>query len=223
MPNTPTRRAQSLGLGAGVCDFGEDPSLGAREVCPQWETGTDHLLRVRLARTHDAARRFDLWRVSGRKRLTLVDDDLALTVEQHRRHLQISLDAGLVDGAGYFCTVPLTAGLPSRLDELHGQLKILDGRTPHSSPTQPVSRSALLHLRALQAFDAAQAGASQRSIAIALFGPEVVSRRWQADSELRAQVRHLLRRATAYVAGDYLILAGVRRPAAKAPGDEPLR
>jgi hypothetical protein len=33
----------------------------------------------------------------------------------------------------------------------------------------------------------------------------------------------LLRRAEAFMAGDYLALAGVARPAAKHPGDEPMR
>lgn len=86
-----------------------------------------------------------------------------------------------------------------------------------------MTRAALLHLRALQALDAAQAGASHRDIAQALFGLEAAVRRWNEDGELRAQVRHLLRRAEAYMGGGYLALAGVRHGAAKPPGDEPVR
>jgi hypothetical protein len=85
------------------------------------------------------------------------------------------------------------------------------------------TRSALLHLRALQAPDAAQAGASHRQIAQTLFGLEVVMLRWHEDGELRAQIRHLLRRARAYMGGGYLALAGVRRTGACPPGDETLR
>ena len=43
------------------------------------------------------------------------------------------------------------------------------------------------------------------------------------DGELRAQVRHLLRRAEALMNGGYLALAGVSHAAATHPGDEPLR
>jgi len=70
-----------------------------------------------------------------------------------------------------------------------------------------------MHMRALQALDGAQAGASQREIASVLFGEEVVAARWGTDSELRAQVRHLIRRARAYMRGDYrrLVTAGCNR------------
>jgi len=60
-------------------------------------------------------------------------------------------------------------------------------------------------------------------IAQALFGLEAIVLRWHEDGELRAQVRHLLRRAEAYMTGGYLALAGVLHSAANHPGDEPVR
>ena len=80
---------------------------------------------------------------------------------------------------------------------------------------------ALLHLRALQALDATQAGAHHRDIAGALFGADAVQSRWSADSELRAQVRHVLTRAEEFMRGGYLALAGVRQQPIHDPGDEP--
>jgi hypothetical protein len=71
------------------------------------------------------------------------------------------------------------------------------------------TRIAVMHMRALQALDGVQAGASQREVASVLFGEEVVAARWGTDSELRAQVRHLFRRARAYMRGGYRRLVTV--------------
>jgi len=65
-------------------------------------------------------------------------------------------------------------------------------------------------ISALQALDGLAAGASQRELAVALFGSSAVARGWQPDGALRAQVRYLIRRAQALMAGEYrtLIAAG---------------
>ncbi len=71
--------------------------------------------------------------------------------------------------------------------------------------------------------DVLNAQAHARDIAQALFGLEAVVLRWHEDGELRAQVRHLVRRADAFMNRGYLALAGVPPTAAKHPGDEPVR
>lgn len=158
----------------------------------------------------------------GRKRLALGGTGLTLLTEVSARRLRMSLADDLRDGAVYACAVPLGPGLRGQLDAFNAQAQLLRGQAPAVDPSQAVTRAALLHLRALQALDGAQAGASHPDIAQALFGFEAVVR-WHADGELRAQVRHLLRRAEAYMGGGYLSLAGVRRTAAEPPGDEPMR
>lgn len=179
---------------------------------------------MRAARAHDAAaRRFDLWRIPGRKRLALDGHDLALTAALSAQRMRLLLSGALADGAAYAGAVPLTPRLRSQLDAFYAQQQALEGHAAHRDPARPITRAALLHLRALQALDALQAGASHRDIAQALFGLEAVVLRWHEDGELRAQVRHILRRAEAYMAGGYLALAGVSHPAAKHPGDEPVR
>ncbi|WPG40776.1 DUF2285 domain-containing protein [Variovorax sp. EBFNA2] len=179
---------------------------------------------MRASRAHGSPTRptFDLWRVPGRKHLTLGDSGLTLLTEVSAQRLRMSLADDLCDGAVYTCAVPLGPGLRGQLDAFNAQAQALQGHAPAEDSTRTVTRAALLHLRALQALDGAQAGASHRDIAQALFGLDAVVR-WHADGELRAAVRHLLRRAEAYMSGGYVSLAGIQRAAAESPGDEPMR
>ncbi|MNL48666.1 hypothetical protein D3C87_1715430 [compost metagenome] len=135
----------------------------------------------------------------------------------------MSLAADLADGTAYAVTAPLGPGLRGQLDAFTAQAQALEGNAPAEPSARAVTRAALLHLRALQALDGLQAGASHRDIAQALFGLEAVALRWQADGELRAQVRHLLRRAEAYMRGGYLVLVGGLPIATQSSGDEPMR
>lgn len=64
-------------------------------------------------------------------------------------------------------------------------------------------RIALMHMRVLQALDGVDAGASHREIASAIFGADIVAARWHADSELRARVRHLIRRGRELTSTDH--------------------
>lgn len=211
-------------LPAGGCDVAEDPELDGRVAHPLWLSSTDGLLHVRAVRAHGAVtRRFDLWRIPGRKRLAMDGHDLALTADLSALRMRLSLSGTLEDGGAYVGAVPLTPGLRGQLDGYREQAQALEGHAPEIPPVRPATRAALLHLRALQALDASQAGASHRDIAQALFGLEAVVLRWHDDGELRAQVRHLLRRAEAFMHGGYLSLASVLDPAAKPPGDEPVR
>lgn len=204
---------------------GEDPARDAREARPLWITSPDALLHVRGSnmRSFAASPGFDLWRVPGRKRLVLGDVGLTLLAEVSAHRLQISLAGDLGDGDPYAVTVPLGPSLRGQLDAFNAQAMALRGETPSAMPVRASSRAALLHLRALQAIDGLQAGASHREIAQVLFGAETVAQRWQADGELRAQVRHLLRRAEAYMQDGYRALAAVERAAPQPPGDEPVR
>jgi hypothetical protein len=211
------------GSSDGACDVAEDPRLDARAAHPHWLASPDELLHVHASRSHAAACRFDLWRIPGRKRLTLGDAELKLTADLSAFNLRVALAHDVADGTAYACAVPLTPGLRGQLDAFSCQAKALQGEAPAVDPARAITRAALLHLRAMQALDAAQAGASHRDIAQALFGLEAVVLRWHEDGELRAQVRHLLRRAEGYMSGGYLDLAGVSPAAAKRPGDEALR
>lgn len=167
-----------------------------------------------------AAPGFDLWRVPGRKQLVLERGDLTLTVDLAAQRLQMALASDVVDGTPYASSVPLDAVLRTQADSFRSQALALQGLTPDMPATRTVTRAALLHLRALQALDASLAGASHRNLAQALFGVEVVQRRWHNDSELRAQVRHLISRGEGFMRGGYLALAGIGPPPPADHGDE---
>lgn len=163
---------------------------------------------------------FDFWRIPGRKRLAHVGAQLNLTAEQGPNRLRASLSMELEHGTAYGLTVPLDAHLRARLTAYQAQANAIQGQWPPVA-AKKVTRASLLHLRALQALDASQSGAHHRDIAGALFGVDAARKRWTADSELRAQVRHLLTRAEGLMRGGYLALAGVRQQHTNAPGDEP--
>ena len=165
---------------------------------------------------------FDLWKIPGRKRLSHAGLQLNLTAEHGPSRLRASLSTELEHGKAYGLTVTLDTHLRTRLTGYQAQANAIQGQWP-AVAAKKVTRASLLHLHALQALDASQAGAHHRDIAEALFGADAVRKRWTADSELRAQVRHLLTRAEGLMRGGYLALAGVRQPHTSAPGDEPAR
>lgn len=204
------------------CRVAEDPQLDARQARPLWSAAADALLQVRAVRAHDKVTGplFSLWKIPGRKRLAYTGEQLSLTVEHGANRLLASLSTELEDGSPYDLTVPLDAHLRTRLSWYQVQANAIQGKWP-SVAAKRITRASLLHLHALQALDASQAGAHHRDIASALFGRDAVHKRWTADSELRAQVRHLLTRAEGLMRGGYLALAGVRQPHISAPGDEP--
>jgi hypothetical protein len=162
---------------------------------------------------------FDFWKIPGRKRLVHSSAQLNLTVDQGPNRLRASLSTELEHGEAYGLTVPFNAHLRTRLTGYQVQANTIHGQWP-PVVAKKITRASLLHLHALQALDASQAGAHHRDIAGALFGADAVRKRWTADSELRAQVRHLLTRAEGLMRGGYLALAGVRQPHTSAPGDE---
>lgn len=207
---------------AGGCKVAEDPQLDARRAYPLWTAAADTLLHVRAACVQDAIDRsvFSLWKIPGRKRLSHAGSQLNIVAECGPNRLRGSLSADLEDGAPYGLTVPLDAHLRTRLTGYQAQANAVQGQWPPVY-AKKVTRASLLHLHALQALDAWQAGARHRDIAGALFGADAVRKRWTVDGELRAQVRHLLTRAEGLMRGGYLALAGVRQQHVSAPGDEP--
>lgn len=77
--------------------------------------------------------------------------------------------------------------------------------TSHLRPClYPPERRASRWLRALQAFDAARTGASQKQIAASLFGETIVKEDWSGRSDyLRLRTQRLLRLANRLVHGGY--------------------
>jgi hypothetical protein len=124
--------------------------------------------------------------------------------------LDLMIPPGLEDGRPFsFRVMP---GMFHQLNWLaaHRANQILTDGTaakPLAAASRP-TRSAVSHMRMVQALDGRLAGASHRSIAEAIFGEVAVRRRWSADGELRAQARYLVRRSMSLASGDYLGLVG---------------
>jgi len=200
----------------GGYDNAENPALDARDADPLWAIDSDNWLHVRVARRRPSLRdqRFSLWRVPGRKSLTLAGDGLRFTARCGEHRLHAELNDAVAEDTAFVVTVPLADGLGHRLRQVQSEARLLEGEAPPPR-ARASSRTGLLHLRALQAIDGVRGGASHRDIAAAIFGADTVGDRWSADSELRAQVRYLVSRAEGLVGGGYRALAGLL-----SPGDE---
>ncbi|MGJ7530697.1 DNA -binding domain-containing protein [Variovorax sp. GB1P17] len=181
--------------------------MDARDAHPVWLGVEDALphLRPALAQSVPRGQVFSLWRIRGRKRLLHAGTDLILSVQNDLHGLHACISPALANGAACRVSLPLD-GKPAAC---RTQMRRLLGELPQPC-FRHVSRTAVLHMRGLQALDAQQGDCGQRGVAEALFGADTVAERWHADSDLRAQVRHILARAQRWVAGGYLQLAGVR-------------
>jgi len=190
----------------GGCPFPENPDLDARDACPAWRIGARPVVAL-VPHTDPAAQPLDLWAIPGRKALVHDGERLWLYGHAGRELVTLTLDENIANGAPFAYALP--AGIaPERyrftLETALSLLQGSDAHTPKALARPP--RSAMTHMRALQALDGVAAGASQREIATALFGEAEVAARWTPDGELRAQVRYLIQRGRALVDGDYRTL-----------------
>lgn len=162
---------------------------------------------VRSAPPRDTGRGsvFHFWGIRGRKRLLHTGVDLNFCADSGAGRWYAGLSLNLEEGASCRITMPPEAD-PSAHKRL---LQQLGGDALHGHVLS-VTRVDLLHMRCLQALDALQAGCRQREVAIAIFGAQAVATHWHADSELRAQVRHIIARSKIFMAGGYRQLAGLR-------------
>jgi len=160
----------------------------------------------------NAAAEFDFWRLAGHKSLQHDGQRLLLTSEVLNERTRVHLGAGLCHGVPYGYL--LAAGAP--LATMHRSLDLITTFLSRCE-VEPAGwacarpmHAAVVHMRALQAYDGICAGASHRQIATVLFGGDIVASRWEPDSELRAHVRYLIRRARFLVNLGYLTLLMAR-------------
>lgn len=143
--------------------------------------------------------------MAGRKSLFHEGAQVSLTTQINHETLRLSMNAQIEDGAPFVFAIPAIADMrqswliATRVSELLTSARRHAKRAPRGRP----SRQALVHMRSLQALDGESYGASHRDIAMALFGESDVWQRWATNSELRAQVRYLLRRGRHFAKGGY--------------------
>lgn len=146
---------------------------------------------------------FDLWALPGRKSLRHDGRRLLLRTAVGRRVVRLALSLALRDGAPYAFAVPTGPARRERAAWAMDLADALDGSaTAHRGRGAVVTRSALVHMRALQALDAEAAGASERDLARLIFGEAEADATWNA-SPTRAKVRYLIRHGRALRDGGY--------------------
>jgi hypothetical protein len=198
-PNTAASRRWDLRL------F-EDPTHDARDALPDWMPDPDRLLLIHPDDDPPPeALLFRLWLLPGRKHLVHDGKRLVLTSQLAGRMLRMVISPALEDGMAYTYAVRAGCQLCARWRGVEAELATLESPNARLAAiaTSRPSRTSLLHMRTLQALDGTQAGASQREVAEVLFGTESVAARWHDDSDLRAQVRRLIRRGRTLTNGGY--------------------
>jgi hypothetical protein len=187
-----------------------DPRLDARAAIPVWSLGIPSC--VTLVRDEGSAapdpltpeQRFSVWRIPGRKTVLGEGSRLQLILRSHSGAIELGLGNSVADGDRFAFQIPAAAD-DCALWDAHRAFRaripaVADERAPDD---QRPGRADLFHVRALQVLDGLACGASQRELAVALFGSGAVARGWQPDGALRAQVRYLIRRARALRDGQY--------------------
>jgi hypothetical protein len=185
----------------------ENPTRDARHAEPAWLFESADVTRLTADRApapHQA--RFTLWGIPGHKSLLHDGHRLLLTNALGHDQLRITLDDSIGDNVPVGYLIRSDENAPTQYRAIERQRRIwkagsLVGRA-HPRP----ERSAIVHMRCLQANDGADSGASHRIIAAMLFGKETVDVRWDSDGDLRNQIRFLIRRARRLIGGDYLRL-----------------
>lgn len=188
----------------------EDPGLDARNAHPSWFP--DHDTVVQLYPDADPpldALPFEFWRIPGYKQLIHDGRRLLLLARLPGYCLRLSLAPALDEGMAYIhafraCHSPC-ARYRALADEL-GKLVAARVESVAATKCRP-SQTMLLELHTLQALDGTLAGASLRTVADVLYGPDAVAADWHADGDLRARVRRLVQRGKKLMRGGYRRLA----------------
>lgn len=165
----------------------------------------------------------------GRKTLGHDGNRLALKVCRCGRSWHLHIADALDAGMPFSFAIAPDDRASARLREAHEMLAVIAGQRADLvgwlGATEPI-----ITMQSLQALDGHLAGASERDIAIAIFGARMVMEKWHGDSELRAKVRYLIRRGRNLMNGGYRSLlwgAAARRAGAfsmlAAAGRKPAR
>lgn len=194
----------------------EDPARDARDAHLDWFPDPSSVVHVYPDADPAAdALPFQLWRIPGRKHLTHDGKRLVLTTQLVSRMLRMTISPVLEDGMAYVYAVRPDCQLRERWRAIEAELAMLNAENVHCTAiaTNRPDRTSMLHMRTLQALDGMLAGASQRGVAEVLFGITTVTERWYEDSDLRAQVRRLIRRGQTLTGGGYRRLLQLGRAA----------
>lgn len=195
----------------------ESPDYDARDALPFWQPDPDISLSIVPEEEPEvAAPIFDLWTFPGRKTIGHDGSRLALKLHQRSRSWHLHIAAALDAGMPFTFAHAPDERAGARLREAHEMFAVISGQRADLVGRRP-SAEPIITMQSLQALDGHLAGASERDIAIMLFGARMVTEKWHGDSELRARVRYLIRRGRNLMNGGYRSLlwgAAARRASA---------
>lgn len=191
--------------------FAEDPCRAAPEACLIWQAALDPgtLRMVASPAGSDQSDRFDPGRFHGW--FALVTDPAGCehaVLSDGYHHIRIDIEEGSL-AAGrpvllrYALEGVVGAGAETRLTPLRRLIGLY--RTGRFLPALfPPDRRVERALDVLRVHDALHAGASQRDIALVLFGTERIPADWRTVSDsLRSRVRRLVAEARRMAGGGY--------------------
>lgn len=205
-----------LGRCHGGCIFAEDPALTAPLARPVWRAELDPaVLGVSVAAAGGDKRDwFEPHRFE--RLLTLIEERDGrehLVLSDGFRHLRLAIEEGsLADMRPVVLHVHLRGIVTARTQLVPLRRFLGVCRTGRFSDALfPCDRRVRRGLEVLRVHDALRAGASQREIAIDMFGAARVPTDWRiASDSLRSRVRRLVREARRMAGGGYRGLADGR-------------
>jgi hypothetical protein len=192
---------------AGGCTFAEDADQIADEARIIWDAVIDNrVLSVHAVPAGKHEQGFDLRDLAafatividpgGTEHIALSDGTMRLRIDVHSGSLlsgAVRLEVICNDIKRLDVTAPMLAQLAS----LCRHRRFMHSHFPQEKCT---SR----WIKALRVYDGLSAGASQRDIAIALYGARRVADEWHGDSDaMRAYIRRLIKTARALASGGY--------------------
>ena len=133
----------------------------------------------------------------------LVHDGEYLRLTARQPASRLLLNRELTHGHPYGYLVPAGDALRKVVKSVAAFERTLYSPSVREEVPPPASQAARVHMRTLQVLDGALAGASQREIATVLFGEDRVNAGWDADSDLRAQVKYSMQQGRAYMTDKY--------------------
>ena len=184
----------------GGCDVLEDPTLDARSAEPLWHPDPDPLVAFAPAIVEEAEP-FSLWTLPGRK--TLVHDGRRLLMRGMvgRQVVRVAVSLSLREGMPFAYATPAGPRGQRSLRAAADLDAALAGMSPRTRKPQ-VTRSDIVHMRALQALDVERDGGSEHDIAKLVFGAFDEPESWN-DSAVRANIRYLLDHGRGFRDGGY--------------------
>lgn len=188
----------------------EDPQRDGREAQLSWNPVPDPSVTIMPVEKQSPAARFSIWALPGHKQLLHFGEQISCAADIAPAPLRVTLDTRLSEGDPFGYVLLSGTHVPDRWRAVARHLARLNSCATKTTGPVAASREVIGHMRGLQALDGKAQHASHRQIAEVVFGPERVEQSWDPDSELRAQVRHLLRRAEGLVDGGYQRLLGHR-------------